>query len=106
MSSARTGLVALRSICEMARTSDALTPNENVTAATPTSNAPRVIVARTGWARPAATPSRVAIPAGSRSPSRRNRPPSGRPDGLVPLLIARTALDPSSANRRQDRRHE
>ena len=67
-------------------------PIAKVTAATPTTRAPRVIVARIGWATPAATPRRAGTPIGRRSPSRRRRPPSPWRDGVVPRVIAATGL--------------
>src|SRR5258706_13657988 len=91
-SSTRTGDAWSRCRWSMTRSNDQFSPSANVAAATPTTRAPRVIVARTGWATPAETPSRIGSGSGNRSPSRRSRPPSGRPDGADPRDIAATAL--------------
>ncbi len=92
-SSARTGAASARSSWPMIRTSDRFVPIANVTAATPTTRAPSVMAARTGWAMPAIEPEadrqrRRQAEAHAAQPRRR----AGRTDGIVPRVIAPTAL--------------
>ena len=92
IASMRTGLATLRCRSVITWRSDQFRPIANVAAATPTTRAPSIIDARTGWASPAEIPSRPGRPTGAARPSRRRRPPSGRIDGAAPRVIASTGL--------------
>ena len=66
IASTRIGLAASRFRSVITCSSDQFRPSAKVAAATPTTRAPSIIEARTGWARPADIPSRPGSPTGKR----------------------------------------